>query len=362
MPCVPFTLAAGFLYGTFIGSIIVSVASTIAAVVAFLAARYLARNWIESQLAMGGKTSKFRIIDNAIQQDGFRIVLLIRSSPLHPYGVCNYLFGLTSVTVRDYTVASFIGMLPTTVMEVYFGTAIQNVADILSGNLHNSVLSRVFFYAGLILSIAATAALTIRLKRMLRTELDKYQTVAQNEGDIEDDALHDDDDSFFGAVVPTVRSSPGVRDTAIELVSDLDTRTDSTSRISPDSTRRNSDPRRGLVIDAHSTNPSAAAPVSSRRAKSVINNGNSGSTAALHAALGPLPSTNANNHISTHTTPTTTSSISSISSVKPAGNSPHKQQIDSVSLHLHPIPHPPVTALIDEEESLEEQALIPTER
>ncbi len=88
MPCVPFTLAAGFLYGTLLGSCIISIASCVAAVVAFLAARYLARNWIESQLATGGKTSRFRLIDNAIQQDGFRIVLLIRSSPLHPYGAC----------------------------------------------------------------------------------------------------------------------------------------------------------------------------------------------------------------------------------------------------------------------------------
>ena len=95
---------AGFLYGTLIGSIIVSIASTIAAVIAFLAARYLARKWIERSL--GGKASKFRILDSAIHSDGFRIVLLIRSSPLHPYGLCNYFLGLTSVTLRDYTSAT----------------------------------------------------------------------------------------------------------------------------------------------------------------------------------------------------------------------------------------------------------------
>lgn len=143
MPCVPFTLGAGFLYGTLVGSIIVSIASTIAAVIAFLCARYLARVWIEKSL--GSKGSKFRILDNAINQDGFRIVLLIRSSPLHPYGVCNYLFGLTSVTGRDYTVASFLGMLPATIMEVYLGSAGKNVADIINGKLDNSMLSRIFF-------------------------------------------------------------------------------------------------------------------------------------------------------------------------------------------------------------------------
>lgn len=86
MPCVPFTLGAGFLYGTLLGSAIVSVASTVAAVFAFLAARYLARTSIERSL---GGHAKFRILDSAIHQDGFRIVLLIRSSPLHPYGIFN---------------------------------------------------------------------------------------------------------------------------------------------------------------------------------------------------------------------------------------------------------------------------------
>jgi uncharacterized membrane protein YdjX (TVP38/TMEM64 family) len=86
MPCVPFTLGAGFLYGTLYGSLVVSIASTLAAVIAFLAARYLARTWIEAQISAGGKTSKFRLVDSAIHSDGFRIVLLIRSSPLHPYG------------------------------------------------------------------------------------------------------------------------------------------------------------------------------------------------------------------------------------------------------------------------------------
>lgn len=87
MPCVPFTLGAGFLYGTLIGSVIVSIASTVAAVIAFLSARYLARSWIE-RTCLGGRASKFRILDQAIREDGFRIVLLIRSSPLHPYGLC----------------------------------------------------------------------------------------------------------------------------------------------------------------------------------------------------------------------------------------------------------------------------------
>jgi len=276
MPCVPFTLGAGFLYGTLYGSLVVSVASTVAAVVAFLAARYLARNWIEAQIAAGGESSKFRLVDSAVHKDGFRIVLLIRSSPVHPYGVCNYLFGLTSVTLRDYTLASFIGMLPTTIMEVYFGTAIQNVTDIISGNLHNSVLSRVFFWVGLALSIVATVAITVRMKRLLRTELDKYQSLAVEEGEL-DDAELEEDDALFG-LSTSVRSSPAARGTALEMVepdtfsSDTDAvpmvpavGSEKLSRSGSADSRRNSEARRAHGSD---TSPGASSGNSSRRIKS----------------------------------------------------------------------------------------------
>ncbi len=116
LPCLPFTLAAGFLYGLGIGSLAVTIASNVAAVVGFLTARHLARGFVEKKL--GGKGSKFRMIDSALKKDAFRIILLIRSSPIHPYGVANYLFGITSVSLFDFTVAGAIAMTPATVMEV----------------------------------------------------------------------------------------------------------------------------------------------------------------------------------------------------------------------------------------------------
>jgi uncharacterized membrane protein YdjX (TVP38/TMEM64 family) len=173
LPCLPFTLGAGFLYGTLFGSILISLASTLAAILAFLCARYLARRWVENSISRKG--SKFRILDNAIASDGFKIVFLIRCSPVHPYGLCNYLFGLTSVSFRDYSLASAIGMLPSTIMEVYYGASFKDITDIISGNLEQSTLSRVIFWASLVITTVATAAITMLLKRKLRDELTKYQ-------------------------------------------------------------------------------------------------------------------------------------------------------------------------------------------
>lgn len=81
LPCLPFTLASGFLYGWAGGLAIVIISSAIAALCAFLTARYLARGFIETQLTI--KVPKFRAIDNAINKNGFRVVLLIRSSPVN---------------------------------------------------------------------------------------------------------------------------------------------------------------------------------------------------------------------------------------------------------------------------------------
>jgi uncharacterized membrane protein YdjX (TVP38/TMEM64 family) len=71
-------------------------------------------------------------IDQVIADDGFTLVFLLRFSPLHPYGMFNYLFGVTSVPFHQYILASLVSLLPTIVMEVYLGSALKNVGEIIS--------------------------------------------------------------------------------------------------------------------------------------------------------------------------------------------------------------------------------------
>ncbi|KAH7288877.1 hypothetical protein KP509_31G048100 [Ceratopteris richardii] len=109
VPAIPLTLSAGLLFGSITGTIIVSISGTIAATVAFLIARYLARDHI-LKLAAGNK--KFLAIDKAIGENGFRVVTLLRLSPLLPFSLGNYLYGLTSVKLVPYILGSWLGMLP----------------------------------------------------------------------------------------------------------------------------------------------------------------------------------------------------------------------------------------------------------
>lgn len=111
IPAVPLTLSAGLLFGSLIGTIIVSVSGTIAASVAFLIARYFARDRI-LKLVKGNK--KFLAIDKAIGENGFGVVTLLRLSPLLPFSLGNYLYGLTSVKFVPYVLGSWLGMLPGT--------------------------------------------------------------------------------------------------------------------------------------------------------------------------------------------------------------------------------------------------------
>ncbi|TKY68076.1 SNARE associated Golgi protein [Spatholobus suberectus] len=111
IPAIPLTMSAGLLFGSIIGTIIVSISGTVAASVAFLIARYFARERIV-KLVEGNK--KFLAIDKAIGENGFRVVTLLRLSPLLPFSLGNYLYGLTSVKFIPYVLGSWLGMLPGT--------------------------------------------------------------------------------------------------------------------------------------------------------------------------------------------------------------------------------------------------------
>jgi len=102
-------------------------------------------------------------------------VCLIRASPLHPYGVMNYVFGLSSVTLWDYATGSFLAMLPGTAVEVYFGSALKNLADIVGGHATESPVQRAFFWFGVVFTLCMTTYITFWLRRELSKELQRYE-------------------------------------------------------------------------------------------------------------------------------------------------------------------------------------------
>ena len=105
-PAVPLTASAGYLFGVAPGTAVVLLAAAVAASVSFLIGRTIGRDWI-LQVASGN--DRFRALDSVISQEGFKIVLLLRLSPLFPFALSNYLYGLTSVPFWDYFWGTLLG-------------------------------------------------------------------------------------------------------------------------------------------------------------------------------------------------------------------------------------------------------------
>ena len=154
------TLGAGALYGVVVGSILVSVSSTIGATAAFLVGRYLARDWVARRIE---KNEKFNAIDHAVAREGWKIVGLTRLSPVFPFSLLNYAYGLTKVSLRDYVLASWIGMMPGTIMYVYLGSLARLGAQTEAPTAAATTMKIV----GLLATIAVTVYVTRIAKKAL---------------------------------------------------------------------------------------------------------------------------------------------------------------------------------------------------
>jgi len=168
VPGTILTLAAGFVFGVTFGAALVSGGSVLGAIAAFLLGRFLTRSWVAARVE---RSARLRALVAVTRDDGFAIVLLARLSPLLPYNLLNYLFGLTAVRFRDYVLASWLGMLPATVLYVYIGSLTKTVAALAGGNLNVDWPRRVLLVAGFIATVGLTALIARRATRELRDRL-----------------------------------------------------------------------------------------------------------------------------------------------------------------------------------------------
>jgi uncharacterized membrane protein YdjX (TVP38/TMEM64 family) len=159
------TLAAGFLFGLGYGFAIVSLASTLGATCAFLVGRFLARDWVAAKLQ---GLPKFAALDAAVGEQGAVVVLLTRLSPIFPFSLLNYGLGLTQVKLSHYVLASWVGMIPGTLLYVYLGSIASNLTSIFAGDLAQLPASSWLFYLGL----GATVLLTVAITRIATKALD----------------------------------------------------------------------------------------------------------------------------------------------------------------------------------------------
>lgn len=169
LPGLILTLGAGFIFGVVKGSIVVSIASTLGATAAFLVGRYLARDWVSGKVL---NRPKFKAIDEAIGREGWRIVGLTRLSPVFPFNLLNYAFGLTRVPLGQYVPASWIGMMPGTIMYVYLGSVAGSLATLGGERESKTTAEWIFYGVGLLATVAVTVYVTHVARRALNQKID----------------------------------------------------------------------------------------------------------------------------------------------------------------------------------------------
>ena len=172
LPGLILTIAAGFIFGLPAGVVLVSLSSVLGATAAFLIGRFIARDWVAARVD-GWRL--FGALDAAIARRGFLIVLLVRLSPVFPFNLLNYALGLTAVRVRDYVLASWIGMFPGTVLYVWAGSFAQTLTAAAEGDVETGLAGQLLFVLGLV----ATLAVTIVVTRLARRELDRQLEQAE---------------------------------------------------------------------------------------------------------------------------------------------------------------------------------------
>ena len=174
------TLAGGFIFGLPLGVALVSAGSVLGAAAAFLIGRFLARAWVAERI---GSLPRFHALDVATRRDGFMIVLLARLSPLFPFNLLNYGLGLTAVPFKAYVVASWLGMLPVTVLYVYVGSLAKDLTDLTRGDVDNGWLTVAFLAVGLVATAVLTVLVTRRANQVLRERLQEPDARASTSAD-----------------------------------------------------------------------------------------------------------------------------------------------------------------------------------
>jgi uncharacterized membrane protein YdjX (TVP38/TMEM64 family) len=165
IPASWLTLAAGAVFGLVEGVVYVFAGAVLGSALAFLVGRYAARSWVEQWAA---RSPKFEAIDRAVARDGRRIVFLLRLTPLVPFTALNYLLGLTRITLADMVLASP-GMLPGTILYVYYGRVIGDLAAVAGGA---SPPRGTGHYLLLAAGLVAALVVTIRISRLARRAID----------------------------------------------------------------------------------------------------------------------------------------------------------------------------------------------
>lgn len=175
LPGTPGNLAAGYIFGTFVGSLVSILGITFGAVAAFWLGRTLMRSWALQKMEA---YPKFKAIDRAIADNAFLLIFLMRFSPLMPFAICCYMLGATRVSSLTYALASLFGLAIPTAAYCHLGSLMKDLSSMWEKggeNKNNSFTYVAVFAAATVLLVVLITYIT---KRALENAIKKSE-VAQ---------------------------------------------------------------------------------------------------------------------------------------------------------------------------------------
>jgi uncharacterized membrane protein YdjX (TVP38/TMEM64 family) len=171
LPASPFIIAAAAVFGFPLGVLGSIAGIALGASGGFFLARSFLRKDVANQLR---KHPTFRAIDIAIEREGWKIVLLLRLCPI-PFGLANYLYGLTGVPFNQYLLTSIAGSLPGVLLLCQLGSAGKASLDAIASGHSAGGAGQIVLFT---ISVLATLGAIILLPRFARNAVAKYAKVA----------------------------------------------------------------------------------------------------------------------------------------------------------------------------------------
>lgn len=141
LPASWLTLLSGFLYGSYLGSIIVIVAASIGASLAF----FISKSFLSKKLqTIIDRFPRLTLMEKIVQQGGLKLIILARLSPVFPFSILNYFYGLNNIKFKDFSIG-LLGIIPGTFLYCSLGSLAKSLKDLKdvepNGNLFMTSLS-----------------------------------------------------------------------------------------------------------------------------------------------------------------------------------------------------------------------------
>ena len=141
LPTSLLSILSGFLYGSYLGSIIVFISASIGASVAF----FISKSFFAKKITkFFTRYPKFSVTEQVVRKGGLKLIFLARLSPIFPFGLLNYFYGLNNVKFRDFAIG-LLGIIPGTFLYCSIGSLAKSIQDLKyvqsTNNIYMTIIS-----------------------------------------------------------------------------------------------------------------------------------------------------------------------------------------------------------------------------